>query len=101
MPRSLYDGKCIVKKARTIKSKKRPRKDKELIIDQLKQIAEGLGALVIIDVDPSAAAAITGVAASSDGIHNVKMMRLFSHDEIVAIRTKAKQIQGSYKTPGK
>ena len=64
-------------------------------------IAEGPGALVIIDVDPTAAAAITGVAASSDGIHNVKMMRLFSHEDVVAIRTKAKQIQGSYKAPGK
>ena len=64
-------------------------------------IAEGPGALVIFDADPTAAAAITGIAASSDGIHNVKMLRLFSHDEIVAIRTKAKQIQGSYKTPGK
>jgi uncharacterized protein with GYD domain len=64
-------------------------------------IAEGPGALVIFDADPVAAAAITGVAASSDGIHSVKMLRLFAHEDVVAIRTKAKQIQGSYKAPGK
>ena len=64
-------------------------------------IAEGPGALVIFEADPTAAAAITGVAASSDGIQNVKIMRLLSQDEVVGIRQKAKQIQGSYKTPGK
>lgn len=64
-------------------------------------IAEGPGALVIFDADPVAAAAITGIAASSDGVHNVKMLRLFAHEDVVAIRTKAKQIQGSYKAPGK
>ena len=63
--------------------------------------AEGPGALVIFDADPVAAAAITGIAASSDGVHNVKMLRLFAHEDVVAIRTKAKQIQGSYKAPGK
>jgi hypothetical protein len=63
--------------------------------------AEGPGALVIFDADPTAAAAITGIAASSDGIHSVKMLHPFFQDEIVAIRTKAKQIQGSYKPPGK
>ena len=64
-------------------------------------IAEGPGALVIFDADPVAAAAITGVAASSDGVQNVKMMRLFSHEDAVAIRQKARQIQGAYKAPGK
>lgn len=64
-------------------------------------IAEGPGALVIFDADPVAAGAITGVAASSDGIQNVKIMRLLAHDDVVAIRTKAKQIEGSYKSPGK
>src|SRR5438876_2862321 len=64
-------------------------------------IGDGPGALVIFDADPVAAAAITGVAASSDGVHNVKMRRLYNHEDVVAIRTKAKQIQGSYKAPGK
>ena len=64
-------------------------------------IGNGPGALVIFDADPVAAAAITGVAASSDGVQDVKMVRLSSHDYVVAIRQKAKQIQGSYKAPGK
>lgn len=71
------------------------------LVSMYSTIAEGPGALVIFDADPTAAAAVTGVVASSDGLQNVKMMRLFSHDEVVAIRQKAKQIQGSYKAPGK
>jgi len=64
-------------------------------------IAEGPGALVIFDADPVAAAALTGVAASSDGIQNVKIMRLLAQEDVVAIRQKAKQIEGSYRPPGK
>lgn len=63
-------------------------------------IAEGPGALVIFDADPVAAAAMTGVAASSDGVENIKMQRLFSQDEVVAIRQKRTQLHGSYKAPG-
>ena len=63
-------------------------------------IADGPGALVIFDADPVAAPAITAIAASSDGVHSVRMMRLFSQDEVVAIRQKAKEIHGSYRTPG-
>ena|SRR5436190_22326140 len=64
-------------------------------------IGNGPGALVIFDADPVAAAAVTGVAASSDGVQNVKIMRLLAQEDVVAIRQKAKQIQGSYKSPGK
>ena len=71
------------------------------LVSMYATINEGPGALVIFDADPTAAAAIIGVAASSDGVQNVKMMRLFSHEEVVAIRQKAKQIQGAYKAPGK
>jgi uncharacterized protein with GYD domain len=71
------------------------------LISMYGTIAEGPGALVIFDADPVAAAAITGVAASSDGVQNVRMMRLLAQEDVVAIRQKAKQIQGSYKTPGK
>ncbi len=63
-------------------------------------IAEGPGAMVIFEADPVAAPAITAIAASSDGVRNVRMMRLFVQDEVVAIRQKAKQIEGSYKAPG-
>ena len=63
-------------------------------------IAEGPGAMVIFDADPSVAPAVVGVAASSDSIRNVKMQRLFSGDEIAAIRQKRAQLQKSYRAPG-
>ena len=63
-------------------------------------IAEGPGAMVIFDIDPVAASAVTGVAASSDGLQNVKVQRLFTRDEVVAARQKRAQIQASYTPPG-
>lgn len=63
-------------------------------------IAEGPGALVIFEVDPSAAPAITGVIVSSGAVQNVKMMRLLSQDDVVAARQKAQQIRGAYRMPG-
>jgi len=63
-------------------------------------IAEGPGAMVIFDADPSVAPAIAGVAAASDGLHNVKLQRLFSGDEVRAVRQKRIQLQGSFKAPG-
>jgi hypothetical protein len=63
-------------------------------------IADGPGAMVIFDADPVAAPAMTGVAAASDGLQNVKMQRLLSADEVVAVRKKRAEIQGSFRTPG-
>ncbi len=63
-------------------------------------IAEGPGAVLIFDADSIAAAAITGVGASTDGLHNIKVQRLFTRDEVVAARQKRVQIQASYKPPG-
>jgi uncharacterized protein with GYD domain len=63
-------------------------------------IAEGPGAMAIFDIDPAAAPAVVGVIASSDAVHNVKMQRLFSGEEIAAIRQKRTQLQASYKPPG-
>ncbi len=63
-------------------------------------MASGPGALAIIDVDPAAAAAITGTLASSDGLQNIKMMRLYSQEEVTASLQKRVQLHGSYKAPG-
>jgi uncharacterized protein with GYD domain len=63
-------------------------------------VAEGPGAMVIFDVEPAAAPAITGVVISSGAVHNVRMQRLLSMEEIVGVRQKAKQIHGSYKAAG-
>ncbi len=63
-------------------------------------ITEGPGAMAIFDADPSVAPAIAAIVASSDGVHNVKAQRLFTTDEMMAIRQKRIQLQSSYKPPG-
>jgi len=63
-------------------------------------IADGPGAMVIFEADPAVAPAIAGVAASSDGVTNVKYQRLFSGDEVRAIRQKRVELQKSYRPPG-
>jgi uncharacterized protein with GYD domain len=63
-------------------------------------IAEGPGAMAIFDIDPAAAPAVVGVIASSDAVRDVKMQRLFSGEEVVAVRQKRAQLQASYKPPG-
>jgi uncharacterized protein with GYD domain len=63
-------------------------------------IADGPGAMVIIDVDPGMGAAIAAVVGSSDGVRNVKAQRIFSIDEVMAIRRKRMQLQASYRPPG-
>jgi len=63
-------------------------------------IAEGPGAMVIFDIDPAAAPAVVGVGAASDGLQNVKVQRLFTGEEVMAIRQKRAQLQGSFRAPG-
>ena len=61
---------------------------------------DGPGVHMIIDADPIAAAAVVGTAASSDGVRDIKMTRLWSDDEVLAIRKKRAEIHASYKAPG-
>ena len=63
-------------------------------------IAEGPGAMVIFDIDPAVAPAIVAVAAASDATHNIKMQRLFTGDEMMAIRAKRVELQAAYAAPG-
>jgi uncharacterized protein with GYD domain len=64
--------------------------------------ADGPGVLVIFDVpDPSAAPAICGVVVASGALHNVKLKRLLTQDEVLHVREKASQLRGAYKPPGK
>jgi uncharacterized protein with GYD domain len=57
-------------------------------------IAEGPGAMVIFDIDPAAAPAVVGVGAASDGLQNVKMQRLFTGEEVMAIRQRERSSRG-------
>ena len=61
--------------------------------------SDGPGVLVIIDVDAISAAAIVGTVAASDSVRDVKMTRLWSHDDVVAIRKKRAELHKSYKPP--
>ena len=63
-------------------------------------VADGPGVLVIIDVDPSKAPAIGGLVMSTGTVRNLRLMRLLSQDEVVAVRQTAKQLQSAYKPAG-
>jgi uncharacterized protein with GYD domain len=63
--------------------------------------AEGPGVLTIFDVpDPSAAPAIVGIVVGAGTLHNVKLSRLYTQDEIVQVRQKASKLRASYSPPG-
>ena len=53
------------------------------------------------DADPGVAASVGAVVASSDGVHNFKMVRLFTMEEVIGIRKKRIELQGSYSAPDK
>jgi hypothetical protein len=55
-------------------------------------IAKGPGAMAIFDIDPAAAPAVVGVIASCDALQNVEMQRLFSGEEVRAVRQKRAQL---------
>jgi uncharacterized protein with GYD domain len=63
-------------------------------------IAEGPGAMVIFDAEPAVAPAIVAVAAATDALQNVKMQRLFTPEEMMAIRAKRVGLQAAYASPG-
>jgi uncharacterized protein with GYD domain len=71
------------------------------LISMYSTAADGPGVLVIVDVDPSAAPAISGVLVASGAVHNVTLTRLWTQDEIKQVRQKASELRGVYKPPGK
>ncbi|WP_245333283.1 GYD domain-containing protein, partial [Bradyrhizobium guangdongense] len=63
--------------------------------------ADGPGVLVIFDVpDPSAAPAISGLTVTAGTLQNVKLVRLFTQDEIKQVRQNAAKLRSSYTPPG-
>ena len=72
------------------------------VVSLYSTVAEGPGAMVIVDLpDPISAPAISGVVAASGAVKDVRLMRLLSADEVVAVRKKAAQLRDAYKAPGK
>jgi hypothetical protein len=63
-------------------------------------MADGPGAIAIFDAEPAVAPAVGAVVASSDGVQNFKMVRLFTMEEVMGIRKKRIELQSSYKQPG-
>ena len=51
-------------------------------------MVDGPGAIAIMDVERIVAPAIAAVVASSDGVHNVRAYRLYTMEEVIAIRQK-------------
>ncbi len=63
--------------------------------------AEGPGVLTIFDVpDPAAAPAIVGIVVAAGTLHDVKLSRLLTQDEVIQIRQKASKIRAAYSPPG-
>ena len=62
--------------------------------------AEGPGVHVIFDADPVAAAAINAALVASGACMDVKMGRLWTDDEVAAIRKKRAEIEAAYSPPG-
>ena len=64
--------------------------------------ADGPGVLAIFDVpDPAAAAAISGIVTAGGAVHNIKLTRLLTQDEVTHVRQTAAKLRGAYKPPGK
>jgi uncharacterized protein with GYD domain len=64
--------------------------------------ADGPGVMVIFEApDQSAASAVSTVVVASGGLHNVKLVRLITQEELVQIRQKASHLRSAYKAPGK
>jgi uncharacterized protein with GYD domain len=72
------------------------------LVSMFSTAADGPGVLVIFDVpDPAAAPAIAGVAVAGGAVHDVKLTRLMTQDEVGKVREKAREVRGAYKAPGK
>ncbi|WJR74833.1 GYD domain-containing protein [Bradyrhizobium sp. NP1] len=71
------------------------------LISMYSTASDGPGVLVIFDVpDPSAAPAVSGVVVAAGTIHNAKLTRLFTQDEITKVRHTASKLRTAYSPPG-
>ena len=71
------------------------------LISMYSVAADGPGVMVIFDVpDPSFAPAISGVVVAAGAMQNVKLVRLFTQDEIKVGRQHASKLKGAYSPPG-
>ena len=72
------------------------------LISMYSTAGEGPGILVIFDVpNAEAAYAANGLTVAGGAIHNVKLTRLMTQEEVGKVRQKARELRGSYKAPHK
>ena len=64
-------------------------------------LSEGPGVVIIFEAEAIAAAAINVVAVAGGALMNVKFTRLWTDEEVTAMRKKRAEIEGAYKPPGK
>jgi len=71
------------------------------LVSMYSSASDGPGVLVIFDVpDPRAAPAISGLTVTAGTLHNVKLTRLFTQDEVKQVRQNAAKLRSSYSPPG-
>lgn len=71
------------------------------VVNLYSTASEGPGALLIFDVpDAQTAPAVGAVIAASGSVHNLRLMRLMTPDEVPAVRRKAAQLRAAYKPAG-
>ena len=64
--------------------------------------ADGPSVMAIFEVtEPGAAAAISGIVVAGGTLHNVKLQRLMTQEEVIQVRQKAAQLRSAYRPPGK
>ncbi|WOH83550.1 GYD domain-containing protein [Bradyrhizobium sp. BEA-2-5] len=71
------------------------------LISMYSTATDGPGVMVIFDVpDPSFAPAISGVVVAAGAMQNVRLVRLFTQDEIKVVRQHATKLKTAYTPPG-
>jgi uncharacterized protein with GYD domain len=70
------------------------------LISFYRTLSEGPGVLIIFEADPITAAAINAIVVAGGALMNVRFTRLWTDEEVTAIRKKRAEIEGSYKPPG-
>ena len=65
------------------------------------RIVDGPGAQAIFDLpDPSMIASIASIIVQSERVHNVKVERFYTQEEVAAIRQKSRQLYSTYRPAG-
>lgn len=62
---------------------------------------DGPGAMMIVDAEAAAVAAMVSTVAATDSVRDIKMTRLWTNEEVTAIRKKRIELTKSYAPPGR